>query len=76
LLRAVQRLAPIRTASGEDLRFLLHSLNGLISAVTLAGQEIVKLSGEKDAALLELMRERLREAREVMARFAPKGNDQ
>jgi hypothetical protein len=35
----------------------------LISALTLAGQEIVKLSGQKDEALLTLMRERLKEAR-------------
>ena len=38
LLRAVERLAPIRTASGEDMRVLLRSLDGFISAVILAGR--------------------------------------
>ena len=71
LLRAVERLAPIRTASGEDMRVLLRSLDSLKSAVILAGQEIVKLSGQKEAVLLEMMRERLKEAREVSARFRP-----
>jgi hypothetical protein len=56
---------PIRTASGEDVRVLLGSLDGLMSALTLAGQ--------KDARLAELMREQLKEAREAVARFAPSG---
>jgi hypothetical protein len=60
LLGAIQRLVPIRTASGDDMRLLLRSVDGLMSALTLAGQEIVTLSGEKDAALLQLMRERQR----------------
>src|SRR6516162_9190793 len=47
------------------MRVLLRSLDGLISAVILAGQEIVKLSGQKEAVLLEMMRERLKEAREA-----------
>ena len=72
LLRAVERLAPIRTASGEDMRVLLRSLDSLTSAVILAGQEIVKLSGQKEAVLLEMMRERLKEAREAAARFEGK----
>ena len=71
LLRAVERLAPIRTASGEDMRVLLRSLDGLISAVILAGQEIVKLSGQKEVVLLEMMRERLQEAKQPAARFRP-----
>src|SRR6516164_7989334 len=58
LLRVLERLVPIQTASGEDVRMLLGSLDGLMTAVTLAGQEIVKLSGQKDARLAELMRER------------------
>jgi hypothetical protein len=37
------------------------------------GQEIVKLSGQKEAVLLEMMRERLKEARETAVRFVPKG---
>jgi hypothetical protein len=32
LLRAVERLAPMRTASGEDMRVLLRSLDSLTSA--------------------------------------------
>jgi hypothetical protein len=71
LLRALERLTPIRTASGEDMRVLLRVLDGLSSALTLAGQEIVRLSGQRDWALLEMMRERLKEAREVSARFRP-----
>jgi hypothetical protein len=76
LMHAVQRLVPVRTASGEDLRDLLRSLEGLMSGMIPAGQEILRLSGEENAALLELMRERLKKAREVMARFAPKGEDE
>jgi hypothetical protein len=73
LMDAVQRLVPVRTASGEDLRFLLRAFEGLISAMIQAGQAIVKLSGQKESALLELMRKRLKEAWEAMARFAPRG---
>jgi hypothetical protein len=73
LRRVLERLAPIRTASDEDLRVLLGSLNGLMSVLTLAGQEIVKLSGRRDWPLLEMMRERLQEAREAAARFKQKG---
>jgi hypothetical protein len=54
------------------MRVLLRSLDGLMSAITLAGQEIVKLSGQKEAVLLEMMRERLTEAREAAARFKGK----
>src|SRR5215471_92353 len=72
LLHAVERLAPIRSASGEDMRVLLRSLDSLTSAVILAGQEIVKLSGQKEAVLLEMMRGRLKEAREMAARFKTK----
>jgi chorismate mutase len=37
----------------------------------LAGKEIVKLNfGKRDTELLQMMRERLREARQVAARFA------
>jgi hypothetical protein len=75
LLHAVQRLVPVRTASGEDLRVLLRAVEGLMSAMIPAGQEIVKLSGKKESELLELMRERLKEAREAMARFAPTGKN-
>jgi hypothetical protein len=67
LLRAVERLAPIRTASGEDMRVLLRTLDGLSSALTLAGQEIVRLSGQRDAVLLEMMRERLQVAKQAAA---------
>jgi hypothetical protein len=76
LLQAVQRLVPIGTASGEDLRALLRALEGLMNAIIPAGQEIVKLSGQKDGTLLEMMRQRLKEAQEAMARFAPTGKDQ
>jgi hypothetical protein len=64
-------LEPIRTASGDDMRVLLRSLDGLTSALTLAGQEIVRLSGQQDAVLLEMMRERLQEAKQAAARFRP-----
>jgi hypothetical protein len=69
LMQAVQRLVPVRSASGEDLRFLLRALNGLISAVTLAGREIVKLSGQKEGTLLEMMRQRLKEAQHAAERL-------
>ena len=69
LMEAVQRLVPVRSASGEDLRFLLRALNGLINAVTLAGREIVKLSGQKDGTLLEMMRQRLKEAQHAAERL-------
>jgi hypothetical protein len=75
LLQAVQRLVPVRSASGEDLRGVLRALEGLMSAMIPAGQAILKLSEEENAALLELMRERLKQAREAMARFAPTGKD-
>jgi hypothetical protein len=71
LLCALDGLAPIRTASGEDMRVLLRSLDGLSSALTLAGQEIVRLSGQRDGVLLEMMRERLQEAKQAAARFRP-----
>jgi len=76
LMHAVERLVPVRSASGEDLRGLLGALEGLMSAIIPAGQEIVKLSGQENEALLERMRKRLVEAREAMARFAPAGKDQ
>ncbi|HKD45161.1 MAG TPA: hypothetical protein VKD24_05845 [Candidatus Angelobacter sp.] len=76
LMQAVQRLAPVRTASGDDLRGLLRVLEGLMSAMIQAGQAIVKISGEENAELLARMRERLKEAREAMARFASTGKDQ
>ena len=38
LLCALDGLVPIRTASGEDMRVLLRSLDGFISAVILAGR--------------------------------------
>jgi GGDEF domain-containing protein len=63
---------PVRTASGEDLHVLLRALEGVMRAMIPAAQEIVKLSGEENAVLLE----RLKEAREAMARFAPTGKDQ
>jgi hypothetical protein len=59
----------MRTASGEDMRVLLRSLDRLSSALTLAGQEIVRLSGQQDAVLLEIMREWLQEAKQAAARF-------
>jgi hypothetical protein len=37
------------------MRVLLRSFDGLMSALTVAGQEIVKFSWQKDGALLELM---------------------
>jgi hypothetical protein len=76
LMQAVQRLVPVRTASGEDLRGLLRALEGLMSVMIPAGQEIVNLSGKENAALLQMMRECLKKAREAMARFAPTGGDQ
>jgi hypothetical protein len=72
LMQAVQRLVPVRTASGEDLRFLLRALEGLMGAIIQAGQAIVKLSGQKDGTLLEMMRERLKEAQEAAARLKGK----
>ena len=69
LMQAVQRLVPVRTASGEDLRVLLRALEGLMGAMIPAGQAIVKLSGQKEGALLEMMRQRLKEAQEAAARL-------
>ena len=69
LLRALERLVPIRTASGEDIRVLLGSIEALINAVTLAGQEIARLSAKKDEDLLGMMRQRLKEARVVAAQW-------
>jgi outer membrane biogenesis lipoprotein LolB len=40
-----------------------------MSAMIPAGQAIVKLSGQKDGALLEMMRQRLKEAEEAAARL-------
>jgi hypothetical protein len=40
-----------------------------MSALTLAGQEIVRLSGQRDAVLFEMMRERLQEAKQAAAPF-------
>jgi hypothetical protein len=41
-LQAVEALVPIRAASGEDVRVLLGVIERLISALNLAGQEIVR----------------------------------
>jgi hypothetical protein len=71
LLRAIESMAAIRTASGEDISELLRTLDGLTSLLSLAGQEIVRLSGRSEGALLEMMRERVREAEMVAAKFRP-----
>jgi hypothetical protein len=63
LLRALERLVPIRPASGEDMRVLLRSRDGLMSALTLAGQDIVKLARQRVGVLVELMREPLKRRR-------------
>jgi hypothetical protein len=76
LLRAVESLVPIRTASGEDVRALLRAIAELRSALILADREIVKLnSEERNAALLQMMRNRLEEAKQVAERFAAKGDE-
>jgi hypothetical protein len=47
---ALDGLVPIRTASGEDMRVLLRLLDGLSSALTLAGQEMaVRPAGRGNA---------------------------
>jgi hypothetical protein len=69
-------LTPARTATDEDTRVLLRSLAGLRAALVLAGKEIVKLNfGKRDTELLKMMRERLREAKQVAARFVPASKD-
>jgi hypothetical protein len=46
-----------------------------MSALTLAGQEIVKISGQKDGTLLEMMRECLREAQDPAERSRPHADE-
>jgi hypothetical protein len=76
-LRAAGTLTPPRTATEEDTRVLLRSLAELRAALMLAGKEIVKLNfGKRDTELLKMIRERLREAKQVAARFAPAGKDE
>jgi hypothetical protein len=72
-VRALERVAPIRTVSDEDLRVLLGIVDVLSSVLAEASRRIVRLSGRRETHFVELIGERLKEARAVAARFVPKG---
>jgi hypothetical protein len=43
LMRAVEVLAPVRTADGEDVRVLLRVIERLTDALSMAGKEMVRI---------------------------------
>jgi len=70
IMHGVASMMPIRAASGGTC-VLLRQLAELSAALIVAGKEIVKLnSGQRDTPLLQMMRGRVREAKQLAARFA------